>query len=68
MLTLKLLSYVLAIPNDAYTTLGKNLSWSLINQSRVLQADWLILDNDEKATLNTNMPYWHFSCYLQIML
>ena len=26
-------------------------------QSRVLQADWLILVNNEKATLNINLPY-----------
>ena len=26
--------------------------------SRVLQADWLILENNEKATLNIEMPYW----------
>ena len=25
--------------------------------SRVLQADWLILENNEKATLNLYMPY-----------
>ena len=26
-------------------------------QSRILLADWLILDNNEKATWNINMPY-----------
>ena len=26
-------------------------------QSRVLQADGLILENNEKATFNINMPY-----------
>ena len=26
-------------------------------QSRVLQADWFILEINEKATLNINMPY-----------
>ena len=28
-----------------------------ITQSRVLGADWLILENIEKATLHINMPY-----------
>ena len=32
--------------------------WLLNTQSRVLQVDWLILENAEKATLNINMPYW----------
>ena len=31
--------------------------WLLNTQSRVLQADWLMLENNEKATLNINMPY-----------
>ena len=36
--------------------------WSAANtQSRVLQADQLILENNEKATLNTNMP--RCTCY-----
>ena len=26
-------------------------------RSRVLKADWLILENNEKAILNINMPY-----------
>ena len=26
-------------------------------QSRALQADWLILENNEKATLNIKIPY-----------
>ena len=25
-------------------------------KSRLLQADWLILENDEKASLNVNIP------------
>ena len=34
-------------------------------QTRVLQADWiwLLLENNEKATLNINMPYWWISTY-----
>ena len=35
-----------------------NSDWLFNTQSRVLQADWLMLENDEKATLNINMPYF----------
>ena len=56
MLTLKLSSYILEIPNDAYTTLSQS-DWLFNTQSRVLQADRLMLENNEKATLNINMPY-----------
>ena len=31
--------------------------WLFKNQTRALQTDRLILENDEKATLNVNMPY-----------
>ena len=51
MLTLELSSYVLGIPNDAQS----KFDWLHITQSRALQADWLILQNNEKATLNINM-------------
>ena len=34
-----------------------NSDWLLNTQSRVLQADWLILEINGKATLNINMPY-----------
>ena len=33
-----------------------NSGWLCNIQSRVLQADWL-LENNEKATLNVNIPY-----------
>ena len=56
MLTLELSSYVLEIPNDAYTH-SVNSDWLLNTHSRVLQADWLTLETNEKATLNINMPY-----------
>ena len=46
MLTLKLSAHVLEIPNYAFTT----LSQSLIGSITVLQADWLTLENDEKAS------------------
>ena len=32
--------------------------WLPNTQSRVQQAYWLILESNEKATLNINMPYW----------
>ena len=49
---MKLSAHLLKIPDDAYT----NFDWLVIYQSRVLQADWLILENDEKATLHISMP------------
>ena len=49
--------YCIGIPNGTCTTLSRNLTGcSTVNQ-RVLQADWLILENNEKATLSINMPY-----------
>ena len=48
MLTLELSSYLLEIPSQ----------WCLCNtQSRILQADWLIFEINEQATLDINMPY-----------
>ena len=52
-------SYVLEIPNDAYTTLRQSkIDWLSNTQSRVPQADWLMLVNNEKATFNIKMPFW----------
>ena len=34
-----------------------NSDWLLNTQSRVLQADCSLLEINEKATLNINMPY-----------
>ena len=34
-----------------------NFDWLFKTQSKVLQPDWLILENNEKAILNINMPY-----------
>ena len=48
MLALELSSYGLEIANDSCTTLTQNLI-SYQHSSRVLQADWLILGNNEKA-------------------
>ena len=59
---------VLEILNDAYTTLSliNESHWSYIDwlsdtQSVVLQANCMIPAYNEKATLNINMPYLHFS-------
>ena len=35
-----------------------NYDWLFNTQSKVLQVDWLMLENNAKATLNINMPYW----------
>ena len=48
---------VLEIPNDAYTTLSQNLIGCSTLRQEYQQADWLIVQNNEKATLNINMPY-----------
>ena len=57
-------SMVLQITNDAYTTLSQNLIGcpAFSQDTSVLQADWLILENNGKATLNINMP--HCSLYV----
>ena len=55
MLISELYSYVLEIPNNGFTTLESY--WLSNTQSRVLQADWLVLENNEKATFNITMPY-----------
>ena len=34
-----------------------NSDWPFNSPSRVMQADWFILENNEKATLNINMSY-----------
>ena len=58
MLALKLSSYELEFPNDAYTTLSQNLIGYSTLRSKVLQAaGWLILQNNEKATLHIYIPY-----------
>ena len=38
--------------------LSVNFDWLFNTPSRVLQADWFLLEINEKATLNINMPYW----------
>mgnify|MGYP001802685239 CR=1 FL=1 len=55
MFTLELSSIVMKIANYAYRTPSRNLIGC--QESRVLQADWLILENNEKATLSVNTPY-----------
>ena len=39
-----------------YNTQSKS-DWLFSTQSRALQADWLVFENNEKATLNINMTY-----------
>ena len=34
-----------------------NSDWLFNTLSRILQADWLILETNEKATLNINIHY-----------
>ena len=34
-----------------------NFDWLLNTLSRELQADWFIIEINEKATLHINMPY-----------
>ena len=38
--------------------------WLFNTQSRVLQAYWFIMEIDEKATLNINMPYYRLTKYM----
>ena len=47
--TLGLSSYVLKIPNDAFTVLCQIPICCFNTWSRVLQADWLRLENNGKA-------------------
>ena len=54
MLILGSSSYLLEISNGIYLLLSH---WLIIFQSIVLQADWLILDNNEKGTIHINMHY-----------
>ena len=58
-------SIVVEIPNDAFTTLSRKLiGCSTPSQdSIVLQADWLILENNEKTTLNITYPI--LTCFKQ---
>ena len=57
MIILELSSIVLEIPNDAYTTLSRNLIVHSTLSQEYCEPDRLILENNEKATLNINMPY-----------
>ena len=55
---MELSSYVLEIPNDAHTIFSQSLiACSTLTQSRVLEADWLIMKSNETATLSINLPY-----------
>ena len=55
---LTLFPHVLEIPNYALYNTQSKPNWLFNTQSRVLlQADRLILKNNEEATLNISMPY-----------
>ena len=41
-----------------FANIQSNSDWLFSAQLRVLPPDWLILENNEKATLNINMPYY----------
>ena len=49
---MELASYLLEVPNCAYN----------VTQSRVLVADRLIFDDNEKATLHISMPFFVDRC------
>ena len=54
---MELPAYSIEIHDDANATLSSS-NWLFITQPLVLQADWLMLVNNEKATLHrNNMPY-----------
>ena len=38
--------------------------WLFNTQSKVLQADWLIWEINEKAILKVKMPYWYLETVL----
>ena len=41
-----------------YNNTQPKYDWLFNTHSRVLQDDWMILENDEKASLNIKMPIW----------
>ena len=55
---IELSSYLSEIPSHTHTLLStqSDFDWRFITQSRVLQVDWMILDNNEKTTIHINMP------------
>ena len=52
---MELSAYVLEIPYDGYTTLSQSLIGCSTLSQYFLQAERLILENNEKTTLNINM-------------
>ena len=44
-------SHILEIPNDADTTLSQNMMACSTLKSSVLKAEWLMLENNKRATL-----------------
>ena len=59
MIASELSSNLLEIPNHAYHATMSKSDWLFISQPNVLRADWMILNNNEKATLHINLlPYY----------
>ena len=57
MVTLELCSYELVIPNGAYTTLSQFLLAVQHSVDSTIGCYWLMLENDEKGTLNIYMSH-----------
>ena len=57
-------NYLLIYRKFPMMLIHHSADWDLLfnTQSRVLQADWLVLENNEKATLNMNTPYCNLLC------
>ena len=68
MFTSELASYLLEIPNEANMQISKiMIGYPLLSQDG-LEADWTILENNEKATSHINIPYLVTCCGLLILL
>ena len=52
--------FVFCIGNSQWCLYNTQSKFDLLfnTQSEVQQDDWMVLENNEKATLNINMPYW----------
>ena len=68
MLTSELSTYVLKIPNNAYTTLSQNLIGCSTLSHEYCKADWMTLKNNAKETLNMETPYYKYMYILCILL
>ena len=66
MLTLEISSNVLEIPNDSLFNTQSKCDWLFNTRSRVLQADWSILENNDKVTLTCPISITSF--WIMIMV